>query len=319
MGARKLPIKLSVIIPAHNEERYIGMVLRALSTLGSTSNIETIVVDAGSKDKTRSISQELGASVLSIGQVPPGRARNFGAKHASAEFLAFIDGDVVVTADWMDAVTDLLARKRELSGSLRGAPYVTRPDGGWLEKHWFSSTGRRTRKYINGGNLLISKADFDRLGGFDERLTTGEDVDLCSRAGKAGLAIEIDPRFKAIHLGYPRSWWEFLAREAWHGSGDAVSVDAFLNSKIAQAAVVNLLLLLMAALAVVIGEFLVAGVLVLVSLGLAAGLSARERGLGSGFSQVILGIPVAFVYLIGRAAGIVLPPKLLARLRNQAK
>lgn len=318
-GESDTEAEISVIIPAHNEERHIGAVLRAILPLSSILNVELIVVDVNSTDNTKSIARSLGASVISVDQASPGHARNIGVSASTSELLAFVDGDVVVTQNWINAVVDLVKCSDAFGGALRGAPYMIREDGGWLEKHWFSLDGQRLPGYINGGNILIAREDFNRLGGFDECLDTGEDVDFSLRARTVGLEVVVDRRFEAIHYGYPSSWFDFLVREAWHGSGDASSINAFIGSRVAQAAIINFFLLVSVFWSAALGMFWVSGALLLSVLMLSASFSARRWGIKSGSMKIAYGIPVAFVYLIGRAIGLVLPGDLLMSLRNRQK
>lgn len=87
----------SVVIPAYNAERFIERTLR--SVLRQTySNLQIIVVDDGSTDKTRVIAEAAAASDdrLRIISVPNGgvaKARNIGLSEAAGEFVAFLDAD----------------------------------------------------------------------------------------------------------------------------------------------------------------------------------------------------------------------------------
>jgi hypothetical protein len=72
--------------------------------------------------------------------------------------------------------------------------------------------------WLGGGNLFLRKADFDRLGGFDESLVAAEDVDLCVRLAEAGGRVVADPRISNIHHGEPATLWQFCRKEFWRGS-----------------------------------------------------------------------------------------------------
>jgi hypothetical protein len=83
---------------------------------------------------------------------------------------------------------------------------------------WFGSlSGRTSVNYINSGNLAISSDLFSALGGFDDSLVSGEDVDLCRRALQLGAEVYELQRMNAIHLGYPFTLAAFYRRERWHG------------------------------------------------------------------------------------------------------
>ena len=106
--------KLSVIVPAFNEEAYIGPTLEAIqaaaSALGSSASgdVEVIVVDNNSSDATASIAREKGAKVIHEPMQGIARARNAGARHAVGDALVFVDADVVMPAALLELIRTAL-------------------------------------------------------------------------------------------------------------------------------------------------------------------------------------------------------------------
>jgi CTP:molybdopterin cytidylyltransferase MocA len=104
-----LPYLVSVIIPAMNESKRIGAVIRQARRLHAKT--EVIVVVNGSKDGTERISRELGAKVIRYGS-PLGHdvGRAIGAIHATGDILLFLDGDMAIPASdlkpFVQAVAD---------------------------------------------------------------------------------------------------------------------------------------------------------------------------------------------------------------------
>ncbi|MCX7192847.1 MAG: glycosyltransferase [Proteobacteria bacterium] len=86
--------KVSVIIPSYNCERYIAETISSVLDQ-SFKDIELIVVDDGSSDRTREIVSSFGAPVRLIAQANAGRcvARNRGIREASGEFICLLDHD----------------------------------------------------------------------------------------------------------------------------------------------------------------------------------------------------------------------------------
>ena len=87
---------VSIIMPAHNREAYIGEAVEsALSQ--DYENVELIVVDDGSTDRTYEILSDFGERIRLFRQhnAGPGAARNRGLDHAGGEFIAFLDSDDV--------------------------------------------------------------------------------------------------------------------------------------------------------------------------------------------------------------------------------
>ncbi len=86
-------MRVSVIIPAYNEEKFIEKCLISIKNQ-SFKDIEIIVVDDGSTDKTVEIAEKIADRVILQDHLGCGKARNIGAKSAAGEILVFIDADM---------------------------------------------------------------------------------------------------------------------------------------------------------------------------------------------------------------------------------
>src|SRR3989344_5752786 len=101
-----MSLKISVIIPAFNEEKLLGECLESLQkqTLAK-DEYEVIVIDNGSTDKTSAIAKSMGVSVYYyIKERGPGAARAFGVTKAKGSILAFTDADTTVTPTWLETI-----------------------------------------------------------------------------------------------------------------------------------------------------------------------------------------------------------------------
>ncbi len=83
-------MKISAVIPTINEERTIGEVIDGLLSLG---NIEIIVVDTNSTDRTREIARNRGAKVIDEPRKGYGRAYKTGLEHITGDIVVCMDGD----------------------------------------------------------------------------------------------------------------------------------------------------------------------------------------------------------------------------------
>lgn len=226
-------ITLSFIIPTFNEEHNIGVTIdRIVENTGNDWTREIIVVDNGSKDETVKIATEKRARVLICPDVFISSLRNRGAHASTAEILVFIDGDVSVTPQWgselSDAVNQLLENPMQIIGSVCGVA----ERAGWLERNWFDPALRRKPPgYVNSAHMIVHRSLFDALGGFDEHIETGEDVDFCERAKHRGARIVLNPRLAVIHRDYPKNLRAFFKREKWHALGDYSSIQKVKYSK----------------------------------------------------------------------------------------
>lgn len=208
---------ISVIIPARNEERFIGACLEAVFAQDyPRALMEVIVLDNGSTDNTATIARQQGAQVCNLPAIQVGALRNRGAQIATGDILAFLDADCLPPPGWLKGAAESL----RLEACVTGDSYDIPTDPHWIERAWFAQelTGRRQTNLIPAGDMILPRTAFLALGGFDEALVAGEDAEFCLRARKV-LPIIADDRTRVVHLGNPRTLRKFLARETWHGMG----------------------------------------------------------------------------------------------------
>jgi glycosyltransferase involved in cell wall biosynthesis len=190
-------MKISVIIPSKNSERTIAKCLN--SVLNQIEKpFEIIVVDGGSKDKTRKIAERLGAKVIIEPHHKgnsPGMARNYGAKYANGEVLAFLDSDCYPEKTWLSKIKNFLKdEKIGIYGII-----VRDGRGSILSKAYHYLIREITYDFSPSRCMAIKKCVFDQVNGFDETLTAGEDNDLSYRVKKLGYKIIIDRETKVYH------------------------------------------------------------------------------------------------------------------------
>ena len=93
-------MQISIIIPTLNEEEYLPKLLESIQQQ-RFKDMEIIVADAGSKDKTVQIAKTHGCKVTAGGL--PGKGRNEGAKVAKGDVLFFIDSDAFLPSHFLDS------------------------------------------------------------------------------------------------------------------------------------------------------------------------------------------------------------------------
>jgi len=190
-SVRLSAVKISVIIPAFNEERLLSSTLTeinaaraAFATCGFAS--ELMVCDNNSTDRTAEMARAAGAMVVfePVNQIA--RARNTGAAAATGDWLLFIDADSHPTAELFANVAEQIQSGKCLAGGstirLEGnhwlANFVT---GVW---NWQS----RSRRWLAGSFIFCEAAAFRKLGGFNPELFVGEELDLTTRLRELGQA-----------------------------------------------------------------------------------------------------------------------------------
>jgi hypothetical protein len=78
-------------------------------------------------------------------------------------------------------------------------------------------------KWIPAGNMLIRRDVYWECGGFDESLTTCEDVDLCYRVAQKYRVVE-DTMIRCLHHGEPKTLWQVFCKELWRGRDNLLGV-----------------------------------------------------------------------------------------------
>jgi rSAM/selenodomain-associated transferase 2 len=173
-------MRISVIMPVLNEEKAIGSALAALTALKPH---EIIVVDGGSRDRTRRIGVEAGAKVLMTG---PGRARqmNRGALEAKGDVLLFLHADTRLPASAFRDIESALSDPRYLGGRFD----VELDSDRWLLKAvgFMISLRSRLSKVGTGDQAIFVRREIlAELGGFPD-MPLMEDIAFCRMLKRAG-------------------------------------------------------------------------------------------------------------------------------------
>jgi len=115
-------MKISFIIPAHNEEHYIGKTLEAIIAQPKELVQEIIVIDNQSTDGTAEIAKGFqGVTVIKEPTLGLPHARQAGFNKSSGEIIASIDADSIIAADWSKIVIDAFTKNKKISAL--GGPY----------------------------------------------------------------------------------------------------------------------------------------------------------------------------------------------------
>jgi rSAM/selenodomain-associated transferase 2 len=170
---RSMSASVSVIIPALNEEKTIARVLADVVALRPH---QVIVVDGGSSDRTREISEQLGALVITGAS---GRARqmNCGARQATGDILLFLHADTRLPPVALDDIVAALKDPRYLGGRFD----VDLDGDHWLLKVIGSMINQRSRitKVATGDQaIFVRRETFARMGGFPD-IPLMEDIAFC--------------------------------------------------------------------------------------------------------------------------------------------
>ncbi len=168
---------ISFIVPAHNEEAWVGRCVSAIrngaESLGEPHEI--IVVDDASSDDTASIARQQGAQVIRVEHRQIAATRNAGARQAHGEILFFVDADTLVNA------TTIQSALRSVRDGAVGGGCMPQFEGRlpwWWRLTW--SVGEPICRWLHflpsGACLFSARNAFQTAGGFDENYYATEEL-----------------------------------------------------------------------------------------------------------------------------------------------
>jgi len=180
-------MRISVVIPAFNEERLIGETLQHVNAAmtaftGRGWETELIVCDNNSSDRTGEIARAAGATVVfePVNQIA--RARNRGAEAASGGWLIFVDADSHPNTGLFNEVAGQIESGRCLAGGCTVRLDSDDRIAGLITALWnFIS---RACRWVAGSFIFCDTAAFRQIGGFSDKLFAAEELDLSRRLKK---------------------------------------------------------------------------------------------------------------------------------------
>ena len=206
---------ISFIVPAHNEEVWIGRCISAIrSALESIDEpYEIIVVDDASSDATASIARQQGAQVIRVEHRQIAATRNAGARQAHGDILVFVDADTLVNAPALQS-----ALRSVRAGAVGGGCFPRFE--GWLPlwvRLWVPVLERMCRwlHFLpSGACLFCTRSAFEMAGGFNEDYYAAEDVAFVATLRRQGRFIipaetVVTSGRKARAHSFLSLWWLF--------------------------------------------------------------------------------------------------------------
>jgi mycofactocin system glycosyltransferase len=223
------PWKISVVVPVRDRPEQLDRCLASLAPLAC------VVVDDASRDRAAvaAVAARHGATLLPLDHnLGPAGARNAGLARVRTPYVAFVDSDVEVAAAELLGLARHFADERvALVGPLvRGVSRAAHPR--WFERYDEAASsldlGRRGARVRPGaevawlpGACLVGRVDRLRgVGGFDDRMRVGEDVDMVWRLVADGATVRYAPE-RVAHHDTRSTLWGWLGRKFVYGTGGA--------------------------------------------------------------------------------------------------
>lgn len=314
---------VSVVIPAHNEEKYIGRTINSLIEQDyGLGNFEIIVIDNNSSDKTAEIlSNYDNVRYYFKKEGPVGAVRNYGAKFTKGSVLAFIDGDCVADKSWLNKTIKLLYSSNNIGAV--GGKYELDNNAAWIERYWLigvKSTSLHKQDLL-GGDTIIPKDVFYKIGQYDESITSGEDTKITEQLRENNYKVIIDQSLNVVHLGNAKSVKAFISRQIWHSENYLINIKKSLRD-----ATFYLIIIFIALSAIATSNILtspeisIIALLSTIPLALIFSIKRISRSPNKSWSVIeILTIAyIDYIYLIGRSIGTVKGIKILfQRIRTK--
>ncbi|CAN5677469.1 glycosyltransferase family A protein [soil metagenome] len=193
--AESEPLSISLIIPAYNEEAYLGACLEAVQAHSKGKFSEILVVDNNSTDRTAEIATSFpGVRVVREEKKGLVYARQCGFENAKGSVIAFIDADTRLPEGWVEQIEEHFSADPNLA-CLSGPYqyYDISPAHQYVVTFWYWCA-RPTYLVLGymatGGNIALRRSVVEQMHGFDTRIAFyGEDTDIAKRAHNFGRVI----------------------------------------------------------------------------------------------------------------------------------
>jgi len=189
---------VSIVIPTFCEEKNIEGCLRSLKHQDVVGDqIEIIVVDSNSSDKTRKIARKFTDNVINIKERGVSKARNIGALRAKGEILLFLDADTLLDSEFISELCKSFTDPKVacVTGSLTGLENLGLIDNLFRFFHYTilnkvaSVSARLGFPFFPTVCCACRKSHFLEVGGFDEGLAIAEDLVFSLKMGKVGKCL----------------------------------------------------------------------------------------------------------------------------------
>lgn len=216
--------KVSFCIPTKNEEEDLERCLKSVVTQNYV-DIEIIIVDAYSTDKTVEIAKKYGCNIY-YDNISLANSRQISIEKSSGEIIAIWDADAIIPDEnWLKYAVKCFELDEKISTVW--PTYLAPNTGTWTQKcemsHAmviFEDRIKNCRGVFGGGNSLFRKSHVMAVGGFDTSYNFGEDMILAKRLKEAGYKVVqyddpvIHDTMKSLRALYNRSLWGSKAFES---------------------------------------------------------------------------------------------------------
>jgi glycosyltransferase involved in cell wall biosynthesis len=212
-------LRVSIVIPAHNEERHLWVCLEAIAAQSHPVH-EVVVVDNNSTDRTRAVAESFPfVKVISESEQGIVFARNQGFTTATGDIIGRIDADILLPADWVAHVQSFYSNPKNQRKAWTGAPQFYNVRMRRLVSVAYSLFAFRMNKLLIGhyslwgSNMAMTREQWqDVRTSICPRTDIHEDLDLAMHLHKKGYDIMYDTSVRAnaelrrVHSDHHKLW-----------------------------------------------------------------------------------------------------------------
>ena len=174
---------LSIIVPTLNEEKWLPRLLESIKKQ-SLEDYEVVVADAGSKDRTVEIAKDAGCRVIAGGL--PAKGRNEGARVAQGDLLLFLDTDNFLPEGSLKKLLEEFEKRKLDAAGCLVMPLGNEKIPKLIYDLTYNLAARLLEKFIPIpiGFFLAKKKFHQKIGGYNEEIKLGEDLDYTKRVAR---------------------------------------------------------------------------------------------------------------------------------------
>ncbi|HUZ06341.1 MAG TPA: glycosyltransferase family 2 protein [Candidatus Paceibacterota bacterium] len=193
-------MRVSIVIPAHNEEKFLAATIRA-ALAQDYPDFEVIVVNNASADRTAEVAGQFPVKLVHEPRKGLLWARECGRQNASGEIIANMDADCLPERNWLRTGAGFFQDARVAAATgpydyhdggtfFRQSSLLTQKTAYWLVNRLFQCPGLRLGAILIGGNNFIRAAALRQVSGYNtDILFYGEDTDTAKRVSACGPVI----------------------------------------------------------------------------------------------------------------------------------
>jgi glycosyltransferase involved in cell wall biosynthesis len=219
-------MRISVVIPTFNSEKWIGKCLAGFTTQTLPPD-EVIVVDGRSTDKTTQIIRKKKGVTLLVDKEDntAGSSRNLGAKNTKSDIIVFCDSDCIPDSRLLEYHYESYKKRKDITGVKGTVRPISKTNVSLfvqkevMRNQWFGNLNidGTVKNQFGSSNFSINRKQFLKKP-FREDLTSAEDVEFSIRILDEGKKILFEPR-AVVHHHHPVTLGELFEQRKWWGEG----------------------------------------------------------------------------------------------------